>query len=120
MDRIWIAVGALAGLGAVGMAAVAAHAPPALLADRGVQLVQSAVQIQAWHALALLFTGLFARLRGGFAHVAGGLFVVGMLLFCGAVYLLAMTGRSLGPVAPTGGVLLMLGWASLGIAALRR
>lgn len=42
-----------------------------------------------------------------------------MVLFCGAVYAQGFTGTSLGPVAPTGGTLLMLGWLLLGLSALR-
>jgi uncharacterized membrane protein YgdD (TMEM256/DUF423 family) len=45
--------------------------------------------------------------------------VLGMLLFCGAVYSLGIAGVSLGRVAPTGGTLLMLGWLLLGASALR-
>ncbi|MBV8401068.1 MAG: DUF423 domain-containing protein, partial [Acetobacteraceae bacterium] len=43
----------------------------------------------------------------------------GLVLFCGAVYALALGGLRLPAVAPAGGVLLMLGWLLLGIAALR-
>jgi uncharacterized membrane protein YgdD (TMEM256/DUF423 family) len=45
--------------------------------------------------------------------------VIGMLLFCGAVYSLGLAGVSLGLMAPTGGMLLMLGWLLLGASALR-
>ena len=116
MARIWIAVGSLAGSGAVAMAAVAAHA----IADPTAQhMVSSGVQMQGWHALALLGVGLWAPRGGQLAHLAGAAFVAGMLMYCGAVYSLGLAGISLGLVAPTGGVTLMLGWLLLGSSALR-
>jgi uncharacterized membrane protein YgdD (TMEM256/DUF423 family) len=54
------------------------------------------------------------------AHFAAAAFLAGMMLFCGAVWLGALSGQSLGPIAPLGGMLLMLGWALLALAALRR
>ena len=48
---------------------------------------------------------------------AGWAFLAGLVLFCGAVWSVALTGRSLGPVAPTGGLLLMLGWLLLAVSA---
>jgi uncharacterized membrane protein YgdD (TMEM256/DUF423 family) len=42
-----------------------------------------------------------------------------LVLFCGAVYSLALAGVSWGFLAPTGGILLMIGWLLLGASALR-
>ncbi len=123
MERLWVGFGAIAGVSMVAMAAYAAHGltgtPPATLAS-----VANAVQMQGFHALALVFTGLWARRGGILAHLAGAAFVIGILLFCGAVY------QPIGPVwarvpriaflAPIGGMALMAGWAMLGLSALRR
>ena len=115
MERVWIGLGSLLGLLAVGMAAATAH----LLADPAAAIAGRAVQMQGWHALALVGTGLWAR-RGGLpAHLAGAAFALGTASFCGAVYALALGGVHLGPLAPVGGTLLMLGWALLGLSALR-
>ncbi len=119
MHRLWIGLGSLAGLGAVAMAAAAAHAlnglPPGML-----HVVESGVQMQGWHALALVLCGVWAQRRGGIAHWAGGAFALGTALFCGAVYALALGGVATGPIAPVGGTLLMAGWVLLGVSALRR
>jgi uncharacterized membrane protein YgdD (TMEM256/DUF423 family) len=120
MDRIWIGLGALAGLTSVAMAALAAHALPASLSPDAMQMVRSALRMQGWHALALLFTGLWASRGGMLAQLAGLAFTLGLLMFCGAVYALALGGVRLADVAPAGGMLLMLGWALLGLSALRR
>lgn len=123
MERLWVGFGAFAGLTMVATAAFAAHglsgAPAALVAA-----VHSAVQMQGFHALALLFTGLWARRGGITAQLAGAAFVIGIVLFCGGIYQpLAPSWLHLAHVpmaAPTGGVALMAGWALLGLSALRR
>ena len=108
------------GLGAVAMAAAAAHALPARLDAASLEMVRSALQMQGWHALALLFTGLWAPRGGIVSHLAGAAFAAGLVLFCGAVYALALFGVRAAAVAPAGGLLLMVGWLLLGISALRR
>jgi uncharacterized membrane protein YgdD (TMEM256/DUF423 family) len=117
--RLWVGAGALAGLSAVAMAAFAAHGlqgyDPAAR-----EMVAQAVQMQGWHALALLFCGVWAPRAGWLADAAGAAFVIGLLAFCGGVYSLALFGTRLPNVAPTGGTLLMLGWLLLFASALRR
>jgi uncharacterized membrane protein YgdD (TMEM256/DUF423 family) len=117
MQRSWIALGSVAGLTAVAMAAVAAHGlgglDPAALA-----MVRSALEMQGWHALALLGCGLWAPRGGRLADCAGAAFTAGILLFCGTVYAQGILGMRLGMVAPVGGTLLMLGWLLLGGSAL--
>ncbi len=113
---------ALAGATAVALGAFGAHAlkgrlPPELLA-----VYHTAVQYHLWHALALLGVALASPhlpdslwLRG-----AGWLFVVGLLLFCGSLYALALGApRQTGMVTPVGGLCFMLGWLALAGAALR-
>jgi uncharacterized membrane protein YgdD (TMEM256/DUF423 family) len=118
MHRLWLALGALAGLAAVGLSAWASHAAPMRLEPQRLVVLASGLQQQGWHALALLAVGLWAERRGGvLPHLAGGAFAVGMLLFCGGVYALAIGGVSLGSVAPVGGTLLMVGWALLFVSA---
>ncbi|MBV9248445.1 MAG: DUF423 domain-containing protein [Acetobacteraceae bacterium] len=119
MQKVWIGLGGLAGLTAVGMAALAAHGLEAIGAER-LQIVRNGVQMQGWHALALLACGLWRPQGGRLADWAGGSFVVGLLLFCGAVYAVALGGVHSGALAPIGGTLLMVGWALLGMSALRR
>ena len=118
LDRLWIVLGALTGLTGVAMAALAAHGL-SWLDPAALRMVNSAVQVQGWHAPALVLAGVWARRGGPFAHLAGAAFAFGTLLFCAAVYSLALRGLSLGLGAPAGGVLLMLGWALLGLSALR-
>jgi uncharacterized membrane protein YgdD (TMEM256/DUF423 family) len=116
MQRTWIALGSLTGLTAVAMAAFAAHGIPDATAQR---IVASGVQMQGWHALALVATGLWVPQGGRLADIAGAAFALGVVLFCGAVYSLALGGVSWGILAPTGGFLLMGGWLLLAASAIR-
>lgn len=120
MHRLWLALGALAGLGAVALSAWAAHGLPQLLEPARLESVRNALTMQGWHALALLAAGFMAERGGVFAHLAGAGFSLGILLFCGAVWYGALAGVSLGPLAPVGGMLLMGGWLALFIAAVLR
>lgn len=120
LARLWIFIGGLSGLLAVALAAWAAHGLAPRLGPAEAVMVQSALTMQGWHALALLATGLLAERRNGrLAHWAGGGFVLGSLGFCGAIWWRVLTGASLG-IAPFGGTLLMLGWLLLSIAGLGR
>jgi uncharacterized membrane protein YgdD (TMEM256/DUF423 family) len=117
MQRVWMALGALAGLTAVAMAAVAAHGLGRL--DAGaLAMVRSAIEMQVWHALALLACGLWVPRGGRLADWAGAAFALGIVLFCGGVYALALFDVRVAMVAPVGGTLLMLGWLLLGVSAM--
>ncbi len=122
MGRIWMALGALAGAGAVGMAAAAAHALATRLDAKAMTAIQSAIQLQGWHALALVATGLWVMRAPPLAHTLGNLaglgFTLGLLLFCGAIYANHLGGVHSGPAAPTGGILLIVSWLLLAAAAL--
>lgn len=109
MQRLWLATGALAGLSAVAMAALAAHGLDGL-DPAAREMVRAALEMHGWHALALLACGLWAPRGGWLADAAGALFTIGLVLFCGAVYALALDGIRLPLAAPVGGTLLMAGW----------
>jgi uncharacterized membrane protein YgdD (TMEM256/DUF423 family) len=114
---IWLALAALNGGIAVATGAYASHG---LTDQRTIELFRIAGQYQMWHALALAGVAALARLDGGpfgspkLLAFAGWAFLVGIVLFCGSLYLLAVQGPSpLGAVAPVGGLSLMAGWAAL-------
>ena len=121
MHRLWLFLGAIAGLGAVALSAWAAHGAPARLDARALAVLGNGITMQGWHALALVGTALWADRQGGWlANLAGAAFALGLILFCTGVYASAIGGVSLGPLAPVGGSLLMAGWALLAASAVRR
>ena len=111
--RVMGIVGSVSGFLAVAGGAIASHALRGRLPAERMQIVQTALDYQFYHALALL--ALVALLRHGtespcFAR-AGGCFVAGTLLFCGSLWAVALSGaHASGLLAPAGGVLLMCGW----------
>jgi uncharacterized membrane protein YgdD (TMEM256/DUF423 family) len=119
---VWMFLGAMSGGVAVAMSAVAAHALPSRLPPKGLIAVQSAIQMQGWHAIALVLVALWMVKAGPYpasvANLAGAAFALGWLLFCGSVYVGEMAGVWVGPTAPTGGILLMIGWVLLAVSAL--
>ncbi|MCM8737063.1 DUF423 domain-containing protein [Azospirillum sp. A1-3] len=124
IDRIWIVFAALNGAMAVGTGAYASHALAAQ--PQAQEWFRIAGQYQMAHALALvLLVALGGRIgnggMGGLAlRLAGWLFVVGILLFCGTLYALGTVGPLPVPMtAPAGGWSFMLGWLALAVAALR-
>ncbi|WP_037453429.1 DUF423 domain-containing protein [Skermanella stibiiresistens] len=114
---LWLVLAALSGGVAVATGAYASHG----LGDpRAVELFRIAGQYQMWHALGLGGVAALARFGAGEGRagwllaVAGWCFVAGTVLFCGALYLLAIQGPSpLGAVAPVGGIAFMVGWLAL-------
>lgn len=119
----WIVVAALSGAIAVAVGAFAAHGLD-LSTAAGVKArewLQTGSHYAMIHALAILAVAALARggaLSGGLAVTAQSLFVVGSVLFPGALYALAFGGpRWFGAVAPIGGIAFILGWVCLAVAA---
>ena len=119
-DRWCVGLGALTGLSAVATAAAASHALAPRLSATELAALHIGIQMQGWHALALLFCGLWVAKGGILARVAACCFAAGLVLFCTGVYTSALAATHLGIVAPLGGTILMLGWAMLAASALTR
>ncbi len=120
---IWLALGALNGFLGVGLGALGAHGLATVLDAQQAAWFHKATYYQELHALALLATGLWLRQEPGrrLLHWAGAAFALGVLWFCGGLYILALGGaRGWGLVVPFGGVAFLLGWGLLAVAALRR
>lgn len=110
---------AAAFLGFLGVAlgAFGAHAlKPTLLQHGTIDIWNKAVLYHLVHAVALLaLASIGIQKRGAFIC-----FVLGILLFSGSLYLLALTNaRWLGPITPIGGICFLAGWAWLIISPLR-
>ena len=121
MERTFALIGSLMALLAVVFGAFGAHALRARLSPGDLAIFETGVRYQMYHALAL-FAVAWTVLRwpSGATTAAGWLFVVGILVFSGSLYVLILTGhRWLGAVTPLGGLALACGWACLGWAIYR-
>jgi uncharacterized membrane protein YgdD (TMEM256/DUF423 family) len=121
MSRLLWVTGAVFGLAAVAAGAFGAHALRERLSEQALGTFETAARYHMYHALAILGAAWLAeRAGGGAAAWAGLAFGVGVLIFSGSLYLLALTGvRWLGAITPVGGVALLGGWALLAIAGWR-
>jgi uncharacterized membrane protein YgdD (TMEM256/DUF423 family) len=116
--RMGALIGA-AGASAVLLGAFGAHGLREVLDARGLELWHTAVNYHIWHALALaLAAGLGCGRSGRFATAA---FAVGIVLFSGSLYALALGApRWMGVITPFGGLAFVAGWIALGLALSRR
>jgi uncharacterized membrane protein YgdD (TMEM256/DUF423 family) len=116
MDKLCLLIGAMFGGLAVMAGAFGAHGLEERLSPELMEVWKTAATYQMYHAIAMLFVGLWARLdRGAKPQAAVGVcFTIGTLIFSGTLYLLAVTGvKWLGAITPIGGVLLIVGWGLL-------
>ena len=101
-------IAAVVGFLGVALGAFGAHALKDRLSPEGVEWWKTATLYHLVHAAAMLASGR----DDGRASKATWCFAVGVALFSGSLYAMALTDvRALGAVTPVGGVALLAGWA---------
>lgn len=120
MAQLSLIAASLGGLLAVAFGAFGSHALRDRLDDYALRIFETAVQYQFYHSLALLAVGILL-LRfpdSSLLQSSSWLFLIGMLIFSGSLYVLSLSGvRWLGAVTPLGGLAFIAGWACLAAAA---
>lgn len=122
MNRFFIIIGAINGLLAVALGAFAAHGLKAQLDAPMLAVFQTGVHYHSTHALALVLIGIIAQTLPTSKHLqrAGWALLIGIILFCGSLYLMAVSGLTwLGAITPLGGTAFLVGWGLLAWAAWR-
>lgn len=130
MYRTALVLGSLfAGLGVV-LGAFGAHGLKNVLEPEQLQVFETAVRYQMYHAFALLITGLgYQLLSARVLRLAFLCFIIGIFLFSGSLYLmtfLKIKGQvglgGLGLITPIGGLFFVLGWLLLllGVARFKK
>lgn len=121
MSKTWLLVAAGLGFLSVALGAFGAHGLKNVLDSYGREIYEKAVLYQMFHALALLGVGLLQRQNEALALApAGWLFLAGVILFSGSLYVLALTGMKwLGAITPFGGLAFLSGWLWLAYLLLR-
>lgn len=118
MAKLFLMMASISGLLAVAIGAFGAHGLKQKLPADLLAVYQTGVQYHFYHTLALLAVGLLVHQfpQTTAFKSSGWLMVIGMLVFSGSLYLLAITGiRWLGAITPLGGIALLLGWAALAV-----
>ncbi len=119
----WILLAAaLLGFLGVAFGALGSHALSSILTDKSMHQYEIGVRYHFLHALALFGIGLLANQlgEGRWFNLAAQLMLVGVVLFSGSLYLLAISElRWLAYLTPVGGLLLLGGWGNLFWGVLR-
>ncbi len=121
MHRVYLKIGAFIGAFSVLLGAFAAHQLKAQLSPEVLATFQTGVTYQFYHGFAILCTGiLLKRYPNDWMIWAGRLFMIGIILFSGSLYLLAMLKSirdiglgGFGLLTPIGGLFLVAGWISM-------
>ncbi|MEO0312271.1 MAG: hypothetical protein RIQ89_1928 [Bacteroidota bacterium] len=126
MHKTFLLIGGAFALMAIILGAFGAHALKTKLSAEQLQTFETGVKYQIYHALAILLlvaiSPQFSVHKGIFL-----LFIAGVVLFSGSIYLLATRDligihnhRWLGPLTPIGGLCFILGWAWFMVSILKK
>ena len=120
----WIAIGAILASIAVGMGAFGAHGLEPALANRvedpakNMEHWETASRYHMYHSIAIVLVGLASMQigRGRLLISAAILFSIGIVLFSGLLYVLALTDiKVLGAIVPLGGLAFIVGWLTFAV-----
>ena len=121
MHKGFLKTATLFGLFSVALGAFAAHSLKHYISDYAVSIFETGVRYQFYHVFALLACGiLYKDFQNKFIKGAGKLFVAGIILFSGSLYVLSfikgavMPGYDwIGAITPLGGLCFITGWICL-------
>ncbi len=116
MAELFLLIGSVGALLGVGLGAFGAHALRKKIDDRSLANYQTGVQYQMYHAIGLMIVAVAMHWMGssGWLVWSGWLFVGGIFLFSGSLYILSVTGvKRWGIVTPVGGLAFIAGWGAL-------
>jgi uncharacterized membrane protein YgdD (TMEM256/DUF423 family) len=128
MKNSFLLWAAIFGMLNVVLGAFSAHMLQSMLTPEQLHSYETGVRYQMYHALALLVVGilLVSWPTSSYLRSAGRLFIIGVLLFSGSIYLLNLRHllgldgiqKFIGPITPIGDLLLIGGWLSLAWAVI--
>lgn len=126
MNKRIILTAAFFGALAVVLGAFGAHGLKSIVTPNQLETWQKGVEYQFYHTFAILYLSTFARYKNKLIALSFLFFSLGIILFSGSLYLLAIKdayelsfAQYLGPVTPIGGLAFILGWVCLFLAAFR-
>jgi len=128
MSKSFLLTGAILGALSVVLGAFAAHGLRKIVPAESVTTFETGVRYQFYHTFALLILGLLMeRFPGSYMNWAGYCFIIGIVLFSGSLYLLAMLKspetvgiNKIGIITPFGGLFFIAGWILLFFGILKK
>jgi uncharacterized membrane protein YgdD (TMEM256/DUF423 family) len=107
----------LAFLGAVTivLGAFAAHSLQEILNTQQLKSFETGIRYQMYHILVLLFVNTYAKFSSKDKIILNYLFLGGILLFSGSIYLITfgIPAKSIWFLTPIGGLLFVFGWLKM-------
>ena len=116
MVKFWFVLATISGFLSVAFGAFGAHLLKNILDEYGKSIYEKALLYQMFHTMALFAVGVMQRFdKETSFSIAGWGFFIGIILFSGSLYVMAITGMKwLGAITPIGGVAFLLGWLWVG------
>lgn len=128
MKNKFLAIAALSGFFCIAFGAFASHGLAQMLDPKALAWIDTGLKYQMFHTLALMALSLFQiannlqnppACRAKAFNLIGGSWAIGILLFSGSLYALALGWFHLPMITPIGGLFFMLGWAALAYISVR-
>ena len=120
MNKTFLVIAALSGFIAVALGAFGAHGLKPHLSAEAMQWFETGNRYHFYHTFALLAVGLLFVNDSKLLRYAGFSFLLGIVLFSGSLYVMAITGmKTLGLITPIGGLAFLAGWGMLGVNAIK-
>lgn len=121
MMKFLFIIGVINGFLSVALGAFGAHGLEGKISENALKTWEKAVNYQMFHTVSILLTGiLLLKTQSSTLLWAGWMFIVGILLFSGSLYLYSTTGvRILAKITPFGGVAFLIGWILLGYGLIK-
>jgi uncharacterized membrane protein YgdD (TMEM256/DUF423 family) len=127
MHKAFIKTAAILGALSVLLGAFAAHGLKQIFLSDNLQIFETAVRYQFYHVFALLAVGiLYKEFPGKLLEWSGKLFIAGIIVFSGSLYLLCFIRhlsvplKWVGAITPLGGAAFIAGWGMLFLALTKR
>ncbi len=128
MHRWFLIAAALLGALSVALGAFAAHRLREVVSPDIVAIFETGVRYQFYHVFALLAAAIiYEKFPGRLLQWAGNCFQLGILLFCGSLYLMTALKATetagierIGWITPIGGLFFIAGWMLMLVAFIRK
>ncbi|WP_307394974.1 DUF423 domain-containing protein [Bacillus horti] len=119
--KLFVILGSINALLAVAFGAFGSHGLKGKLSADMLSIYETGVQYHMYHAIGLVLIGILAQWAvPSTLHWAGWLMFFGIIFFSGSLYILSITGvKILGAITPIGGVLFLISWVLVAIAAIK-
>jgi len=128
MHKGFIKTAAILGALSVALGAFAGHTLKGSISDYALEIFETSVKYQFYHVFALLAVGIiYKEFPGKKLLWSGRLFIAGIILFSGSLYILSAIKAAvqpgynwIGAITPFGGLCFIFGWIFLFMGCKRK